>query len=1281
WPLVQEARAQWLSGQFPFWASSVCNGTPLLANINAGVLYPLRLIHNLLPLPFGYQFFLAAHVWLSLFGMHVLLHRRLRLQPLAAAIGAIAFTACGYARGMWDTHNFVALPWIPLGLAALLGCAAGGQHRLRGMAGAALCWTLLLLGGDFQAAVLWLPVAALLAVLHPHRRQLLPALGVVALIGALLSAPQWLPTWRATAESYRAAGMPYAEAIERSLHPLRLVEWCVPHLFGNRATWFGDALTAADGGAQLPWTSSVHVGRFACGLAILAFAWRRRRPSVRWAGLLVLGGTLLSFGGYLPGYREWLSLPIVGTFRYPTKYMLWASLGLAVLAAYGANAWLALLRAGRARLAVTLTIWWFCVLALAWGGGAWLLRSLAPAASGAGAWANSAGIVLAALLGIAVAGMLLFRDRRNGVALVMFALVFCDSATGWFTETPTTSRWTPLAAPPVAQFIRASDAASGRVLRDPAVQGAPSHADLQRLSPQERAACFMRDVLDFNSARLWGLRTADGFSPIESATMRAYRLQMAKPVRSGVPAPQDLATFCQMAGVVWLITTGERAAALDAAGLQAEVAATWGPADAFVLLRMPDASEAVCMPALASGGAVSGPEVLGLYRARPGSVRVDLSPGGATQLIVRETWSGGWRAVDQSGAVLALAASPEGFMQLQLPAGVRQVRLQYAPAGWGMGLGFGLLGLLCLVGLVVTRENLHARVRQPGVAIAVCVGVALAIGVGARAHWACTFDEGFHLTRGTMLQFTGDSRLSYFHPPLQNFICAGVAKLAFGEQVTVPRGEAWETSNLWFVSRDLALQNQNIYRQMIAAARWGTSLFAALAIGVGTWWGFRARGPLAGWLAGIGLALSPSLLAHGNLITTDMGLTAFAMLGTALLWRATAVGDDGGKAFPLWPATLAFVAAVLTKHSGLVWFLGYILLAIPVLAVARRSPRPLWQILLGGLFFLVLFAALYGVTPQQVRVPDTSWWSGKSFPGGRYVEGLISQTQHSVGGQRAFFHGERLVSSPWWVNVAQLGLKNPPLWCLAALAGLVAWCGRRRPLRMWVPVLPAIFFAAMWMGPNHLAIGVRHALSLVALGTVLGAIWAAGLTQRTWRTALCGALVLAALAAASAYPHFISYYPAWAGGVSHGQRWMVDSNYDWGQDLDTLEKHWAELIDANGGKPPHLIYFGFLDPSTIYGMPVAQPSLLGFMTAGRWPDPALLKGLGTIDATVVASISSLELNPYGVDFAELRAAPRAGRVGNAFYVVTPGVAVQQGGAGVSMLARPPPEEWDLKESR
>ena len=120
---------------------------------------------------------------------------------------------------------------------------------------------------------------------------------------------------------------------------------------------------------------------------------------------------------------------------------------------------------------------------------------------------------------------------------------------------------------------------------------------------------------------------------------------------------------------------------------------------------------------------------------------------------------------------------------------------------------------------------------------------------------------------------------------------------------------------------------------------------------------------------------------------------------------------------------------------------------------------------------------------------------------------------------------------------------------------------------------------------------------------------------------------------------------------------MVDSNYDWGQDVEELESRWAALTRANHGVPPHLVYFGLVDPHAIYRMPVSQPSLLGFMDRvrkGREGPRALRRwkqDLADVHGVVVCSVSAMELNPYGIDFSRVRNARRVGTVGRCFRVL------------------------------
>jgi len=61
-------------------------------------------------------------------------------------------------------------------------------------------------------------------------------------------------------------------------------------------------------------------------------------------------------------------------------------------------------------------------------------------------------------------------------------------------------------------------------------------------------------------------------------------------------------------------------------------------------------------------------------------------------------------------------------------------------------------------------------------------------------------------------------------------------------------------------------------------------------------------------------------------------------------------------------------------------------------------------------------------------------------------------------------------------------------------------------------------------------------------------------------------------------PHSLSYFNELVGGPRNGQRYLICSNIDWGQDLTNLQRWMAKHPEA---KPLHLEYFGGIDPSNV----------------------------------------------------------------------------------------------------
>ncbi|MBN1268555.1 MAG: hypothetical protein JXB04_03130, partial [Kiritimatiellae bacterium] len=1243
WPIALETRSQWLSGHLPFWAASFCCGTPLLENINAGVLYPLRVLCWVLPLIPGYHLFLFLHVWFSLVGMHLLLRRGMRLSNLAAFAGALAYAASGYARNMWDTHNFMALPWIPLGLAALMEARRPAWRPFAAPA-TALCWSMMILGGDFQAACLWAPAAFLLVLFSRERVVRLRAFATALFLALLLTAPQWLPSYFAAAQSYRAEGLPYIEVVERSFNPVRLVELLMPNAFGSHSTWFGAALAGERATRTFPWTASFHAGVFILLLCALALR-RRHHPHVRWAALLFIAPLFLSFGRFLPGFNLWLSLPVLRHFRYPEKYLLWSTLGLAVLAAHGAATAAALWRrSALAPLRRRILGCWSLATVLNGGAATALFFALTGGPSGARAWAAGRWTCLACLLAAVWLISLVRVRRRITAARILTALLLIDALLWWYVELPTAGSFDPLSPTAVARLVRSSDRPWGRVLRDPALTKVPLPPGYGKMPTPQRAAVFSCEALDLDTPRMWGLYSANGFSPMEAEAMRSLRSLCLQGAGGEPPDVDGLAEFCRLAGVEWLLTTGERADQLAERGFEIQTVREWQRrAISTRLVRIGGVAQAECVPRAPAGGA----KVLHIWRARPGRIRIDLQPGGAADLLVRETYAPGWRARDANGRGLPVYAVSNAFLGVSVPAHVSQVRLTYAPVGWRRGLLIAAAGLLLTAGLLAAalgERRLRTALLSPAACAAFAALLFLIVGTAARNHWSCTYDEGFHISRGLTRLHTGDSRLCYFHPPAQNLVCAYFANLAHSERMYLPAtNPAWEHADVGQYAVDLATVNRGLFPDLIQAARWGTALFGAALCALLAIWAAQAAGPLAGWLTALGAGLCPNLLAHGNVVTTDMGVTFLALSGTFALWHHVRSNKQAALAW----ATIAFVLAALTKHTGLIWLLAFLTVCLPLLAICRRSPGPLAFIPLALVLFTVILILLYGVTPQVIRAVPSSWWNGKVLPAGRYIEGLLTQGQHAVDGHLTFFRGRQFVQGTWWHMAAALVLKNSPLWFAAGLAALLHYLLRRRFLAAWIPWAPALVFALLLFFANRMAIGVRHALPLQALLVLTASLWCARIPRIRLRITLCLLLATASLiTCVTTFPDYLSYFPAWTGGTRDGYRWMVDSNYDWGQDLGLLEEDWAALTEAAGGEPPRLMYYGFTDPRVIYDLPLGPSSLGGYMESKRMSrEPAAafadwVRGLNSAEGPAAASISALKLCPlYGLDLTALERSP------------------------------------------
>jgi len=188
------------------------------------------------------------------------------------------------------------------------------------------------------------------------------------------------------------------------------------------------------------------------------------------------------------------------------------------------------------------------------------------------------------------------------------------------------------------------------------------------------------------------------------------------------------------------------------------------------------------------------------------------------------------------------------------------------------------------------RGPFMRRGHLPAV-IGLCI-IHFVLAVTSARNKSNTYDEIAHLTRGYSYYMAGDYRLGPPHPPLAHYWAAlpGLgAGVRFPPQHT-PKNllDDWYHSDMWGIGRQFFyysnLGNAGIIDSLLLRGRAMIALWS-VTLGLLTyWWARRLFGPGAGLLA-LGLyAFSPTMLAHAQLVTTDMAAALFFMCALSAIW-------------------------------------------------------------------------------------------------------------------------------------------------------------------------------------------------------------------------------------------------------------------------------------------------------------------------------------------------------------------------------------------------------------
>ena len=484
-----------------------------------------------------------------------------------------------------------------------------------------------------------------------------------------------------------------------------------------------------------------------------------------------------------------------------------------------------------------------------------------------------------------------------------------------------------------------------------------------------------------------------------------------------------------------------------------------------------------------------------------------------------------------------------------------------------------------------------------------------------------TMDELAHLPAGYSYLVKQDMRLNPEHPPLMKDL-AGLPLLFMGNINFPSEIGAWDTeiNGQWDFGNQFLFRSNNPAEQMIFLARIPMILLLILLGFYVFRWTRELFGNKASILALFFFSFSPTFLAHGRLVTTDVA-AAFGVF-FASYYFIKFLKDNSKK--NLIKAGLALGVAQLLKFSLILLFpfFGILILIWAIVESKkfvdffRNFGRYVWYCVLIGLVALVLITIVYQFHvwnyPPERQANDiqetlkdlnpglvnaTVWMTDKPVlrPIAQYMFGVFMVIQRATGGNTGYYFGE-LSNLGWksyfpFVWFAKEPLAFHLLNLFAAIAGIFVFkkLFSKRPivkttiawLKFHFAELAGLIFTGIYWTTSmsgNLNIGVRHLLPVLPFTIMIIAGNVSMFTEksplRKVKKALLYWLILwQAFSVINVFPFFLTYFNEAWGGPTNGHKYVTDSNLDWGQDLKRL-KMW---LDENNINKVHIDYFGGSD--------------------------------------------------------------------------------------------------------
>jgi len=329
YPWYMEARRQLLSGQVPLYNPAAACGMPLLENAQSSI-FTLPLIISLVFPPLKA---LTVAAFLQLFFLLIFTHSyllRIRLSHRAAIFGSLAFTFSSFSIAWLYFPLLRVLPYLPLLLYCIERLRSDPNRRIIVLTVFALAEVVV--AGNPESAFIYVMFAVAYGIVrgwrHPAWKTYILHAGTACLWGAAISAFFWIPFLDYLPSCSRANLIGNESVYYASSHEVDLSElatYILPLYFGDAGTYSSEAPMNVNELAG-------YAGIFALFFAMFAI---RRRPTRLMMFYAASLGMVCMILIRFPILRDILNVIPVLKDASPERYRILGTLSIAILGSMG----------------------------------------------------------------------------------------------------------------------------------------------------------------------------------------------------------------------------------------------------------------------------------------------------------------------------------------------------------------------------------------------------------------------------------------------------------------------------------------------------------------------------------------------------------------------------------------------------------------------------------------------------------------------------------------------------------------------------------------------------------------------------------------------------------------------------------------------------------------------------------------------------------------------------------------------------------------------------------